>query len=203
MEVQSDRMTVTAPKVSLRPAISPSRLASPQRAFGSPMQTKISVRDLDFYYGHRQALFHVGLTIRSHSVTAFIGPSGCGKSTLLRCLNRMNDLVGGQVDAMFDQSNTALPQVQGGRLNAIALTSLGGVTQAEADRAVRNFGRLSLSLFGAGKAVASAWKVDRASEESTTLRRGSMTRSNNETRERFSLRDRDRIRTPSFPKSSI
>jgi tripartite-type tricarboxylate transporter receptor subunit TctC len=36
----------------------------------------------------------------------------------------MNDLVGGQVDAMFDQSNTALPQVAGGRLNAIALTSL-------------------------------------------------------------------------------
>ncbi len=36
----------------------------------------------------------------------------------------INDLIGGQVDAMFDQSNTALPQVQGGRLNAIALTSL-------------------------------------------------------------------------------
>ncbi|MBA5863807.1 MAG: phosphate ABC transporter ATP-binding protein [Nitrospira sp. CR1.1] len=60
-----------------------------------PVQAKISVRDLDFYYGHRQALFHVGLTVRSHSVTAFIGPSGCGKSTLLRCLNRMNDLVEG------------------------------------------------------------------------------------------------------------
>ncbi|ODT43172.1 MAG: phosphate ABC transporter ATP-binding protein [Nitrospira sp. SCN 59-13] len=59
------------------------------------MQAKISVRDLDFFYGHRQALFHVGLTVRSHSVTAFIGPSGCGKSTLLRCLNRMNDLVEG------------------------------------------------------------------------------------------------------------
>ena len=36
----------------------------------------------------------------------------------------VNDLIGGQVDAIFDQSNTALPQVQGGRLNAIALTSL-------------------------------------------------------------------------------
>lgn len=36
----------------------------------------------------------------------------------------MNDLIGGQMDAMFDQSNTALPQVQGGRLNAIAITSL-------------------------------------------------------------------------------
>ena len=93
MEVQSDR--VTAPMVSLRPAISPSRLAPAQRGLESSVQAKISVRDLDFYYGYRQALFRVGLTVRSHSVTAFIGPSGCGKSTLLRCLNRMNDLVEG------------------------------------------------------------------------------------------------------------
>ena len=93
MEVQSDR--VTAPRVSLRPAISPSRLAPAQRGLESSVQAKMSVRDLDFYYGYRQALFRVGLTVRSHSVTAFIGPSGCGKSTLLRCLNRMNDLVEG------------------------------------------------------------------------------------------------------------
>ena len=95
MEVRSDRMTATAPMVSLRPSLSPSRSVPPHRAVGSPVQAKISVRDLDFYYGHRQALFQVGLTVRSHSVTAFIGPSGCGKSTLLRCLNRMNDLVEG------------------------------------------------------------------------------------------------------------
>ena len=93
MEVQSDRRA--APTISLRPPLSPSRLVPPHRAIGAPVQAKISVRDLDFYYGHRQALFHVGLTVRSHSVTAFIGPSGCGKSTLLRCLNRMNDLVEG------------------------------------------------------------------------------------------------------------
>lgn len=95
MDVQSDRVIATAPMVSLRPTLSPSRLAPAQRALGSSVDAKISVRDLDFHYGHRQALFHVGLTVRSHSVTAFIGPSGCGKSTLLRCLNRMNDLVEG------------------------------------------------------------------------------------------------------------
>ena len=95
MDVPSDRVIATAPMVSLRPTLSPSRLAPAQRALGCPVQAKISVRDLDFHYGHRQALFHVGLTVRSHSVTAFIGPSGCGKSTLLRCLNRMNDLVEG------------------------------------------------------------------------------------------------------------
>ena len=94
MDVQSDRMTAP-PMVSLRPTLSPSRPAAAQRPIGSPAEAKISVRDLDFYYGHRQALFRVGLTVRSHSVTAFIGPSGCGKSTLLRCLNRMNDLVDG------------------------------------------------------------------------------------------------------------
>ena len=95
MDVQSDRATATPPMVSLRPAMPQSRLAQTQRPIGAPVQAKILVRDLDFYYGHRQALFHVGLTVRSHSVTAFIGPSGCGKSTLLRCLNRMNDLVEG------------------------------------------------------------------------------------------------------------
>ncbi|GAB1724561.1 MAG: high-affinity phosphate transport protein (ABC superfamily, atp_bind) [Nitrospira sp.] len=95
MEVHSDRVTATASMAPFRPAISPSRVVPSQRDLGLPVQAKISVRDLDFYYGHRQALFHVGLTVRSHSVTAFIGPSGCGKSTLLRCLNRMNDLVEG------------------------------------------------------------------------------------------------------------
>jgi phosphate transport system ATP-binding protein len=59
------------------------------------VNSKIRVRNLDFFYGARQALFHVTMTVRSNTVTAFIGPSGCGKSTLLRCLNRLNDLVEG------------------------------------------------------------------------------------------------------------
>lgn len=56
---------------------------------------KIRVRNLNFFYGTRQALFHLTMTVRAHTVTAFIGPSGCGKSTLLRCVNRLNDLVEG------------------------------------------------------------------------------------------------------------
>lgn len=55
--------------------------------------SKISVRNLDLYYGANHALKNVSMEIRDHAVTAFIGPSGCGKSTFLRCLNRMNDLV--------------------------------------------------------------------------------------------------------------
>ena len=54
---------------------------------------KLQVKDLNLYYGQKQALNNVNLMIPEKQVTAFIGPSGCGKSTLLRCFNRMNDLV--------------------------------------------------------------------------------------------------------------
>ncbi|MXR20018.1 phosphate ABC transporter ATP-binding protein PstB [Halobacterium bonnevillei] len=54
---------------------------------------KLSIEDLDVYYGDEQALQGVSLDIPDESVTALIGPSGCGKSTFLRCLNRMNDRI--------------------------------------------------------------------------------------------------------------
>ncbi|WHZ14793.1 MAG: phosphate ABC transporter, ATP-binding protein PstB [Nitrospira sp.] len=94
MEVQSTNLTA-APLVTIRPTAPQARLARGQQAMASLVDAKILVRNLDFYYGQRQALFHVALTVRTNSVTSFIGPSGCGKSTLLRCLNRMNDLVEG------------------------------------------------------------------------------------------------------------
>lgn len=56
-------------------------------------EIKMSVKNLDLYYGEKQALFDINMDIAKNRVTAFIGPSGCGKSTLLRCFNRMNDLV--------------------------------------------------------------------------------------------------------------
>ncbi|WP_172371764.1 phosphate ABC transporter ATP-binding protein PstB [Sporosarcina jiandibaonis] len=56
---------------------------------------KINVKDLNLYYGDKQALFDVSLNIEEKKVTALIGPSGCGKSTFLRTLNRMNDLIDG------------------------------------------------------------------------------------------------------------
>jgi phosphate transport system ATP-binding protein len=58
--------------------------------------TKISLRNLNFYYGKAHALKNINLNIPERQVTAFIGPSGCGKSTLLRTLNRMYDLYPGQ-----------------------------------------------------------------------------------------------------------
>ncbi|MFY8273627.1 phosphate ABC transporter ATP-binding protein PstB [Pseudoalteromonas sp. SSDWG2] len=59
----------------------------------TPEQTALQIKNLDLYYGEKQALSNVSMTIPKGQVTAFIGPSGCGKSTLLRCINRMNDLV--------------------------------------------------------------------------------------------------------------
>ncbi len=56
-------------------------------------QTKISVQDLNFFYGKSQALHNISLKIPAREVMAFIGPSGCGKSTFLRTLNRMNDTI--------------------------------------------------------------------------------------------------------------
>lgn len=57
------------------------------------MNAKITVTDLNFFYGNFQALKNISLRIPKNQVTAFIGPSGCGKSTLLRLFNRMNDLI--------------------------------------------------------------------------------------------------------------
>jgi phosphate transport system ATP-binding protein len=56
------------------------------------LHERISVRDLNFYYGQSRALKDISLPLYANRVTAFIGPSGCGKSTLLRVLNRMYDL---------------------------------------------------------------------------------------------------------------
>ncbi|MGH6811249.1 MAG: phosphate ABC transporter ATP-binding protein PstB [Methylocella sp.] len=61
-------------------------------AQATPLKQKVTVRDLDFYYGSSLALKSISLPLYVHKATAFIGPSGCGKSTLLRVLNRMYDL---------------------------------------------------------------------------------------------------------------
>jgi len=57
------------------------------------MNQKISISNLNFYYGKAQALYDITLEVPERQVVAFIGPSGCGKSTFLRTLNRMNDTI--------------------------------------------------------------------------------------------------------------
>ena len=54
---------------------------------------KMSVRNVDVFYGDKQAIFDVNMDIKKNEVIAMIGPSGCGKSTFLRTLNRMNDTI--------------------------------------------------------------------------------------------------------------
>jgi phosphate transport system ATP-binding protein len=59
----------------------------------SNKEPKVISKNVNVFYGHKQALFDVNLEIFKNEVTALIGPSGCGKSTFLRCINRMNDVI--------------------------------------------------------------------------------------------------------------
>ncbi len=61
----------------------------------APPQPKAEARNLSFYYGSKQALKNINMSIAENKITAIIGPSGCGKSTFLRCFNRMHDLYPG------------------------------------------------------------------------------------------------------------
>src|SRR5262245_59583973 len=72
-------------RVTLNPDATTSLLETPM----------VEIERLSLWYGDKQALKDVSMSVPKHRITAYIGPSGCGKSTLLRCLNRMNDLVDG------------------------------------------------------------------------------------------------------------
>jgi phosphate transport system ATP-binding protein len=82
---------ITAPKPFV-PEAREDKARPPDSSVGA---AKISVRDLNFFYGRSQALHNIWLDIPERMVMAFIGPSGCGKSTFLRTLNRMNDTIPG------------------------------------------------------------------------------------------------------------
>ena len=60
---------------------------------GARQDAKVVARNVDVFYGEKQALNSVSLDVETNRVTALIGPSGCGKSTFIRCLNRMNDTI--------------------------------------------------------------------------------------------------------------
>ncbi len=61
------------------------------------MEIKLSIKNLDAYYGKNQVLKNISLDIPKNKVVAIIGPSGCGKSTFIRSLNRMHEVVGGTI----------------------------------------------------------------------------------------------------------
>ncbi|MGI9108183.1 MAG: phosphate ABC transporter ATP-binding protein PstB [Pyrinomonadaceae bacterium] len=88
-------MSITAPSFTTEPGTSEHRAEQQQQQQAAPAEAKVSVRDLNFFYGNAQALYNISLDIAHRIVMAFIGPSGCGKSTFLRTLNRMNDTIPG------------------------------------------------------------------------------------------------------------
>lgn len=56
---------------------------------------KVSVRNLNSWFGTKQALKNINFDVKENTITSLIGPSGCGKTTLIRCLNRMNEMTPG------------------------------------------------------------------------------------------------------------
>jgi phosphate transport system ATP-binding protein len=84
-------------------------------------EIKFSARDVQVFYGDKQAIKDVSVEIEDKTVTAFIGPSGCGKSTFLRCLNRMNDTIDicrVEGDIMLDGEDIYDPRVDPVQLRA-------------------------------------------------------------------------------------
>jgi phosphate transport system ATP-binding protein len=83
---------------------------------------RLDVRELSAWYGDRQAIENVSLTVAPRHITAIIGPSGCGKSTLIRCLNRMHEVIRGaraQGRVLLDDQNIYAPQVDPVRVRRV------------------------------------------------------------------------------------
>ncbi len=91
----------------------------PRTVDATTAPARLSIRNLDFFYGTNQALKSIALDLPDKQVTGMIGPSGCGKSTLLRVLNRMYDLYPNQRatgEVLMDGENILSPDVD---LNAL------------------------------------------------------------------------------------
>lgn len=80
-----------AKAINYTPSSSSSSLSSDAKREGY----KVSVRNLNSWFGSKQALKNINFDVKENTVTALIGPSGCGKTTLIRCLNRMNEMTPG------------------------------------------------------------------------------------------------------------
>lgn len=79
----------------------------------------IETKDVDLFYGQKQALNKITLNFKKNRVTALIGPSGCGKSTFLRTLNRMNDLIPNVT--IKGEINVAVENIQSSKIDTVNL----------------------------------------------------------------------------------
>ena len=70
-------------------------IGAPSKAADLQHRYKVSIRNLNAWFGMKQALKNISLDIKENTATAIIGPSGCGKTTLIRCLNRMHEMTPG------------------------------------------------------------------------------------------------------------
>ncbi len=99
-------MPTTTPTLNTRIAVQGQQQPGETSTPAAP--AKISVRNLNFFYGKNQALHDISIDVPERIVMAFIGPSGCGKSTFLRTLNRMNDVIPGtriEGEVLIDEKN--------------------------------------------------------------------------------------------------
>lgn len=75
------------------------------------MDIKLSIKNLDAYYGKNKVLKNISIDIPRNKVIAIIGPSGCGKSTFVRCLNRMHEVVGGTIKGSIEMDGKEITTV--------------------------------------------------------------------------------------------
>jgi phosphate transport system ATP-binding protein len=89
------QMTAEIPAELVKQKQQTEEIVYPEISVGIPLldNAKMSMRNVDVFYGEKQAIFNVNVDIGRNEVIAMIGPSGCGKSTFLRSINRMNDTV--------------------------------------------------------------------------------------------------------------
>ncbi len=89
------QMTAEIPAELVKQKQQTEEIVYPEVSVGIPLldNAKMSMRNVDVFYGEKQAIFNVNVDIGKNEVIAMIGPSGCGKSTFLRSINRMNDTV--------------------------------------------------------------------------------------------------------------
>jgi phosphate transport system ATP-binding protein len=91
IEIKPQNSDVKVSAMNDVPRVDAPEVSAPR--IGDSGRAKIVTRNVNVFYGDKQALYDVSVAIRERAVTAFIGPSGCGKSTFLRCINRMNDTI--------------------------------------------------------------------------------------------------------------
>lgn len=87
--------TTPVARMAQEPETMNQKIPYPEQTIGKPLcdDPKMSMRNVNVFYGDSQAIYDVSLDIGKNQVIALIGPSGCGKSTFLRCMNRMNDTI--------------------------------------------------------------------------------------------------------------